>query len=55
MMGHTGLEHVGLAAVRLLPWVNALRSLLPLSPLCYFFFPFWSRTEEPLKAFDKLM
>lgn len=38
MMGHTGLEHVGLAAVRLLPWVNALRSLLPLSPLRYFFF-----------------
>lgn len=64
MVDHTGwgdelcrLGDVGLAASWLLPWASVLRSLLSLSPLSFFFFffPFWLKTVEPLKAFDKLM
>lgn len=46
MVGHSGLKYVSLAAVHPLPWVNALRSLLPLSLLHYFFPPFGHRQRS---------
>lgn len=54
MLGHTGLKHVSLGAAHPLPWVNALRSLLPLSLLYDFFPPFGHRQRSLSKLLINL-